>query len=96
MQNRGRLSGSDGDRSGPAAKHMFDDTFNRQSLSIYLRPFYVLTPKRDRGNISRPELDALRALADELLNYDEVAVEAAVEAGALIEVNRDDKADQED
>lgn len=49
--------------------------------------------KSDRSNISRAELDALRALADELLNYDEAAIEAAVEVGALIEVIRDDEAD---
>ena len=49
--------------------------------------------KKDRDNISREELEALKALADELLNYDDAAIATAIEAEALIEVNRDDETD---
>ena len=49
--------------------------------------------KKDRDNIARDELDALRALACELLNYDEDGIATAIEAGALIEVKRDDEAE---
>ena len=49
--------------------------------------------KKDRDNIGRDELEALKALADELLSYDDAAVEKAIAANALIEVERDDEAD---
>ena len=49
--------------------------------------------KKDRDNIGRDELEAFRALADELLNYDSTVIERAVAANALIEVKRDVEAD---
>ena len=49
--------------------------------------------KKDRDNIGRDELEALRALADELLNYDDAVIERAVAENALIEVERDDEAE---
>ena len=30
----------------PVGKHLFDDTVSRQHLTVYLSPFYVLTPER--------------------------------------------------
>ena len=42
--------------------------------------------KSDRGNIREDELVALRALAAELLGYDDEELAKAVAAGALIEV----------
>lgn len=48
--------------------------------------------KNDRGNIRDDELEALRALAAELLSYDEAALRGAVEAKALMEVRGDDQA----
>ena len=48
--------------------------------------------KNDRGNIRDDELEALRALAAELLSYDEAALREAVEAKALMEVRGDDQA----
>ena len=42
--------------------------------------------KRDRGNIRDDELMALRALAVELLEYDDEQLAQALETGALIEV----------
>lgn len=51
--------------------------------------------KNDRGNIRDDELAALKALATELLNYDEETLKMAIEAEALIEV-KDDGDDTED
>ncbi len=48
--------------------------------------------KSDRGNIRDDELVALRALAVELLGYDDEALEKAVTAEALMEVRRNDDA----
>lgn len=48
--------------------------------------------KSDRGNIQPDELAALRALAAELLGYDDEALSKAMEAQALMEVRRDDEA----
>ena len=42
--------------------------------------------KSDRGNIRDDELSALRALAVELLEYDDEELEQALETGSLIEV----------
>ena len=42
--------------------------------------------KSDRGNVRDDELTALRALAEELLGYDDEELARALEAGALIEV----------
>ncbi len=44
-----------------------------------------------RANISDAELKALRRLADELLNYEEVRIDKALAAKELIEVMTDDE-----
>lgn len=46
--------------------------------------------KNARSNISEKELKALRLLAAELLSYSDEALEKAIEAGELIEVENDD------
>ena len=46
--------------------------------------------KNERANINDKELKALRLLATELLSYDERALEQAIVAGELFEVNQDD------
>lgn len=51
--------------------------------------------KSDRGNIRPDELEGLRALAVELLGYDEEALERALEAEALVEVKGDGDATED-
>ena len=51
--------------------------------------------KSDRGNIRPDELEGLRALAAELLGYDEEALERALEAEALVEVKGDGNATED-
>ena len=48
--------------------------------------------KKDQGNIRDDELAAFKMLAAELLAYDDAALAKAIDAGAFIEVMRDDKA----
>ncbi len=43
--------------------------------------------KNERSNVSQKELKALKLLATELLGYKNAALEQAVKAGELIEVN---------
>ena len=43
--------------------------------------------KNERANVSQKELKALKLLASELLGYSTEALEKAVQAGELIEVN---------
>jgi hypothetical protein len=43
--------------------------------------------KNERSNVSQKELKALKLLATELLGYTNVALEKALKAGELIEVN---------
>lgn len=45
--------------------------------------------KSARANIDRSELDGFKALAEELLAYDDEQIEKVLEAGALTEVNCD-------
>ncbi len=45
--------------------------------------------KSDLGNIRADELAAFRMLASHLLDYDDAALAAAVEAGALMEIMSD-------
>ena len=45
--------------------------------------------KSDLGNIRADELAAFRLLASHLLAYDDAALAAAVEAGALMEITSD-------
>ena len=45
--------------------------------------------KSDLGNIRADELAAFRMLASHLLAYDDAALAAAVEAGALMEITSD-------
>ena len=46
--------------------------------------------KRDRENLRRTELDAVRALADEMIGLDETGLEAMLANGTIGEVNCDD------
>ena len=46
--------------------------------------------KNERDNITVDELAAFKMLAAEMLAYDNAAIAAALSAGALVEVRRDD------
>lgn len=46
--------------------------------------------KNERGNVSKKELQALRLLAKELLNYTAPALARATQAGELIEIEVND------
>lgn len=47
--------------------------------------------KNRKGNVSRAELEAFKALAQELLGYDAKALKAAVKVGALKKVDCNDE-----
>ncbi len=47
--------------------------------------------KNSQANITRQELIALRRLSDELLGYGETALNAALKAGQLIELENQDE-----
>jgi hypothetical protein len=46
--------------------------------------------KNERANVSNDELNALKLLAKELLNYPAATIRKAVEAGELIEIEMND------
>jgi hypothetical protein len=53
------------------------------------RAFFVYGfPKSARDNIRRDELRAFKALAIEMLDYDEAALKKALTSGAVVEVKR--------
>lgn len=47
--------------------------------------------KSERSNLRKDEVQGFRELADEMLAYDDEALRAAIEAGALIEVGCDEQ-----
>ena len=47
-------------------------------------------PKNQRANISDKELKVLKRMAKELLNYSDLTLKKALNAGSLIEVNNDE------
>lgn len=61
--------------------------YKRGKLSMFVHGF----AKRDRGNIQRDELAALKALAKEMLAYDATELAKAVASGTLIEVIGDEE-----
>jgi hypothetical protein len=65
--------------------------YKRGKLSMFVHGF----AKRDRSNIQRDELAALKALAKEMLAYDATELAKAVASGTLIEVI-DDEEEQDD
>lgn len=53
------------------------------------RAFFVYGfPKNARDNIRRDELKAFKALAGEMLSYDDAALKKAVASGAVVEVRK--------
>jgi hypothetical protein len=52
-------------------------------------------PKNARGNVRKDELQGFKELANEILHYDDSALNRAVQVGALIEVGDDDKDDEQ-
>lgn len=60
------------------------------------RAFFVFGfAKNAQDNIDKKELKAFRALADEMLGYDDKALLTATKSGALTEVKDDDEEDDE-
>ena len=49
-------------------------------------------PKSERGNVRKDELEAFKALANEMFGYDKTALAEALKSGAIAEV----KCDEED
>ncbi|NIA01232.1 MAG: type II toxin-antitoxin system RelE/ParE family toxin [Planctomycetia bacterium] len=60
-------------------------TFQRDDKAFFIYGF----SKNERSNVSQKELKALKLLATELLGYTSAALEKAMKAGELIEVNID-------
>ena len=61
--------------------------FRAGTTAIYVEGF----AKNEKDNIKLPVLAALKALAKELLAYDDVALSVALSTGELIEVNCGEK-----
>ena len=62
--------------------------FRRGSSAFFIYGY----PKNERANVTDRELEALRLLAKELLDYSEQQLATAIKAGELFEVNDDGKA----
>ena len=65
--------------------------FRRDELAFFVYGF----AERSRKNLRRDELETFRLLADEYLALDRAGLAAAQAVGAIIEVERNDRAVQE-